>query len=144
MLKITVVARMSGPSIICTIPREIASNLHIQPGHRLLLDIYNTDDFVKNIENPIIKYRCLGCQHQFCSTDEIAYCPACDNQKLEIVYEDSFIQMKGGQINKMEESQEQLVETKAKEDEESAEELVDEVNKEESEEDSKDSDTPAE
>ena len=49
-------------------------------------------DFIKKIEveelSKFIEYRCKACNHTFTlEENEIAYCPACDCENLEVLNE---------------------------------------------------------
>ena len=78
--KKTFVARVRkiGDSLGITIQKEIIKFLKIKPGDDIKV-------IIENLTENILSYKCLVCNHHFDSDEAHPYCPACDNENIELI-----------------------------------------------------------
>ena len=76
------VKEFNSKTLFVNIPNIIKKELNLKKGDLVNISI------VLNISNSRIKastFKCLACSCTFTSDDDFPYCPACENEKLEVV-----------------------------------------------------------
>lgn len=68
-----------GNSKAITLPKEIAKKVSI--GDLVLFEVKVREILSEGLTN----YKCLACEHRFIGEKENAYCPACENENLEVI-----------------------------------------------------------
>jgi Zn finger protein HypA/HybF involved in hydrogenase expression len=82
-MEIKLKIKKMGTGHVVFVPKLVMDSLLLKAEDEIVLDIRKVEKDTSTIRT----YKCKLCGHRFSSDDEHPYCPSCDNNRLEVVYE---------------------------------------------------------